>query len=170
MSRKIRRRQKNQVRVCREKPKKSRVNVKVRWRGSSVLMKRPLPETPADKDKEDTRSQRNVKLYLLETYYASHPQGKRRAMIQTAYRTDRKWEQEINCKGSRDPIWANEGLLRKCRWEGWKTPRVISHVWETFHLSCTFENSPRPIKLCHYYKDCQFKKNTAINIAFCRKK
>lgn len=138
--------------------------IKVTSRGSSVLMKRRLPETPADKDKGDTRSQRNVKLYLLETYYASHPQGKRRAMIQTAYRADRKWEQEINCKGSRDPIWANEGLLRKCRWES--SPRVISHVRETFHLSCTLENSPRPIKLCHYYKDCQFKKEHCHKYCF----
>lgn len=83
MSKRVRR-QTNQVRVCRERPKEPRVNIKVIGRGSSVLMKRPLPET-ADKDKEDTRSQRNVKLYFLETYYASHPQGKRRAMLQTAY-------------------------------------------------------------------------------------
>lgn len=165
MSKRVRR-QTNQVRVCRERPKESRVNIKAMGRGSSVLMKRPLPETPADKDKEDTRSQRNVKLYFLETYYASHPQGKRRAMLQTAYRTDRKWEQEINCKGSRDPIWANEGLLRKCRWEGWKTSRAISHVREKFHLSCTFENSPRPIKLCHSYKDCQFKKEHCHKYCF----
>lgn len=39
-------------------------------------MESPLPETPADKHKEDTRSWGNVKLYLLETYYASNPQGK----------------------------------------------------------------------------------------------
>lgn len=46
------------------------------WRGSPVFRKRTLPETPADKDKEDTGSQGSVQLYLLETYSASNPRGK----------------------------------------------------------------------------------------------
>ena len=49
----------------------------------SVLKKRPLPNTPTDKD--DTRSEGDVKLNLLKTHYASNPQRERGAAVQKAY-------------------------------------------------------------------------------------
>lgn len=49
----------------------------------SGLRKRPFPHTPTDKD--DTRSEGDVKLNLLETHYASNPQREKGAALQKAY-------------------------------------------------------------------------------------
>lgn len=57
-------------------------------------MKRPLPETPADKGKEDTSSEGNVRLNSLEPIMLLIYR-RNGAMIQNSRQTERRWGQEI---------------------------------------------------------------------------